>query len=524
MAMTETRPSAPQAMAEAPLQAAPADPPGIAGWLTTSDHKRIGRLWIATSLLFLLLGTVLTALLGVEGTASGLDIFDRGSYTQALTLANEALVLLFLAPMFLGLATFVVPLQVGAAEAAFPRGSAAAFWLYLTSAIVLVSAYLADGGPTGGTRDAVDLWLLAMAGVLLALVIGLVSVLTTALAMRAPGMTFLRTPAFTWSVVVAGSLLLLSAPVLAANLIDQYVSHHFGADLGNYQNEVAWFWSIPTVYLLAVPAAGVALDVVPVLSRNRVRAHAAGIAVVGLLGIVGIGAWAQVEASRDDLLYVAMGLAAVVPALALLGLVGDTVRGGKPAPKAALLFSVGAALLLLLGAAAGALLAIDPLELQGTAWVAGQFHLIVLGAGTLGMLGGLWWWAPKLWGVQLPEPAGMLAFLATFAGALLLAVPQLVNGLANDLPLRAPEFSDDSVEVLNGVSAAGAVLVVLGALLVALTLLGAARRRGAAVADDPWGGHTLEWATTSPPPVDNFAGPVPAVTSATPLLVEEASK
>src|SRR5688500_11818164 len=111
MAMTETRPSAPQPMAEAPLQAAPADPPGIAGWLTTSDHKRIGRLWIATSLLFLLLGTVLTALLGVEGTASGLDIFDRGSYTQALTLANEALVLLFLAPMFLGLATFVVPLQ-----------------------------------------------------------------------------------------------------------------------------------------------------------------------------------------------------------------------------------------------------------------------------------------------------------------------------------------------------------------------------------------------------------------------------
>ena len=517
MAMTETRPAA-----EAPTVAAPADPSGIAGWLTTSDHKRIGRLWIATSLLFLLLGTVLVALLGVEGTASGLDIFDTGSFTQAVTLANESLVLLFLAPMFLGLATFLVPLQVGAAEVAFPRGSATAYWLYLTSAIVLVASYLADGGPSGGIRDAADLWLLAMIGVVLALVVGLVSVLTTALAMRAPGMSFLHTPAFTWSVVVAGSLLLLSAPVLAANLIDQYVSHHFGADLGNYQNEVAWFWSIPTVYLLAVPAAGVALDIVPVLARNRVRVHAAGLAVIGLLGVVGIGAWAQVEASRDDLLYVAISLAAVLPALALLGLVGDTVRGGKPAPKAALLFSVGAALLLLLGAAAGALLAIDPLELQGTAWVAGQMYLIVLGAGTLGMFGALWWWAPKLWGVQLPEPAGMLAFLAVFGGALLLAVPQLVNGLANDLPLRAAEFGgDDSIKVLNGISAAGAVLLVLGALLVVVTLLGAARRTGAPVADDPWGGHTLEWATTSPPPVDNFSGPLPVVTSATPLLVEE---
>jgi cytochrome c oxidase subunit 1 len=519
MAMTETRP-APEATAEAPPQAVPADPAGLAGWFSTSDHKRVGRLWIATSLLFLLVGGVLLALLGIEGTKSGLDIFDKGSFLQASTLSNESLVLLFLAPLFVGIATFVVPLQVGSPEIAFPRGSATAYWLYLVSAGVLIASYLADGGPTGGSRDAVDLWLLAVIGVLVALCIGLVSVLTTALAMRAPGMTLLRAPSFTWATVVGGGLLLLSAPVLAAQLADMYVSHHFGGDLGDYQRQIAWFWSIPTVYLLAVGAAGVALEIVPVLGRNRIRAHGAALAILGAIGVLGVGAWAQQEVTFDDVLYVAVGLAAVLPALALLGLVGDTLRGGKPAAKAPLLFAVGTVLLLLLGAVAGALLSIDGLHLHNTTWELGQSHLVVLGAGTVGGLGALWWWAPKLWGVRLPEGAGVLVFLTSFGGAILLAAGELVNGLSNDLPLRSATFSDDSVKVLDGVSAAGAVLVTIAGLLTVLVLLGAARRRDRATPDDPWGGHTLEWATTSPPPPANFSTPVPVVLSATPLLDE----
>jgi cytochrome c oxidase subunit 1 len=521
MAMTETRPSAPEATPEAPPQLVPADPAGLAGWFSTSDHKRVGRLWIATSLLFLLVGGVLVALLGIEGTKSGLDIFDKSSFLQASTLSTEALVLLFLAPLFLGIATFVVPLQVGSPEIAFPRGSATAYWLYLVSAGILVASYLADGGPTGGSRDAADLWLLALAGVLVALTIGLVSVLTTALAMRAPGMTLLRAPAFTWSTVVGGSLLLLSIPVLVAQLADMYVSHHFGGDFGDYQRQIGWMWSIPTVYLLAVGAVGVALEIVPVLGRTQIKPHAAMVVLVGLLGIVGVGAWAQNEVTFDDLLYVAIGLAAVLPALGLLGLVGNTLRSGSPAPKAALLFAVGTVLLLLLGAVAGALESIDGLHLHNTTWELGQTHLIVLGAGTVGGLGALWWWAPKLWGVELPESAGILAFLASFGGAVLLAAGELVNGLSNDLPLRASTFGDDSVKVLNGISAAGGVLVTLAGLLVVLVLLGAARRRGRVVTDDnPWGGYTLEWATTSPPPPANFSAPLPVIASATPLLDE----
>jgi cytochrome c oxidase subunit 1 len=514
--ITDTR-SAPSAEGQAGI----ADHPGLAGWLTTSDHKRIGRLWIATSLLLLLVGGVLGSLLGVEGAHSGLDLFDRSTFNQLYSLHSEVLTLLFLVPLFLGIATFVVPLQVGAREIAFPRGSATAYWLYLVSGGVLVASYLADGGPTGGSREAVDLWLLALLGLLLATCIALVSVLTTVLAMRTAGMTLARTPVFSWSVLVGGSLLLFSAPVLAARLLDMYVSHHFGGDLGSYKDQIGWFWSIPQVYLLVVPAAGVALEIGPVLARTRLRLHAAALVLIGLLGVVGIGAWAQAPATFDDLLYVAVGLAAVIAPLAILGLLGDTLRRGRPAPKAALLFAVGSVLLLLLGAVAGALLTIDGLHLHGTVWETGQSNLVLVGAGTLGGLGALWWWAPKLWGAELSEPAGYLAFLATFAGTLLLAVPDLVNGLANDLPLKATDFADDGgTKLLNGLSAAGAIVVTAGTVVAVLAILATLRRR-VATPDDPWGGSTLEWATTSPPAPDNFPAAVPAVTSPTPLLADE---
>lgn len=519
MAMTETRP-APAAEAVAPPVAVPADPPGIAGWLSTSDHKRVGRLYVATSLLFLLVATVVGAVVAIEGTQSGLDVFDDAtSFTQAVRLYPEALVLLAALPLLIGIATTIVPLQVGSPEIAFPRGSATAYWLYLVSGAVLIGSYLADGGPTGGSREAADLWALALVGVLLAHTIALVSLLTTVLAMRASGMTLLRAPAFTFSVLVGGSLLLLTLPVLAARLVTMYVSHHFGADFTGYEG-VRWAWSIPSLYLLAVIPAGVALEVVPVLARNRVRAHGATLAVLGLLGVVGVGAWAQRPETFDDLLYVAIGLAAVLPALALLGLLGDTLRAGKPKVASPLGFAVGTVLLLLLGAVAGALLSIEPLELHGTTWESGVFHLVV-GAALLGGIGGLFWWASKVHGAVLPEGAGFLSFLAVLGGSVLRAAGDLVNGMANDLPLDAREFdTDGGVEALNALAAAGNVLLAVGALLAVLGVLAALRRR-TGVADDPWGGHTLEWATTSPPAAGNFAGPLVPVTSPTPLLADE---
>jgi cytochrome c oxidase subunit I+III len=519
MAMTETRPEATTMVAPAPASVAPTDRPGFGGWFTTADHKRIGRLYIGTSLLFLVIGGLVGAVLAVERTQSGVDLVDGDWFFQLYTAHAEVLLWLFLVPFFVGLATVVVPLQVGSSDIAFPRGSATAYWGYLVSGATLIGAYAADGGPDGTDSVAVDLHLLALGAVIVSLGLGLVCVLTTALTLRAPGMTLDRVPAFTWSMVVAGGLLVMTGAVLLARLIELFMLSHFGGDYGlsQYENAVGWVFTIPTIYLFAVPAAGVAFDVVPVLSRNRVRSHGITLLVVAMLGIVGIGAWAQVPETFDDLLYVAIGLAAVIPALAMLGGLGDNLRSGRPAFNASLLMAMGSVVMIVVGAIAGGLLAIDGLDLQGTVWVSGQAHLVLVGGAGLGALAGLWWWAPKLFGSRLPEGAGVLAFLAVFGGTLIMAVPDLINGL-DDVPLRETGF-DSTAEGLNIVSAVGVGLVVLGGLLVVLVAFRAALR-GGTTDPDPWGGGTLEWATTSPPAADNFTVPVPPVRSATPLLDE----
>src|SRR3954447_16175887 len=246
MAMTETSPVSdqPAAPADVPAPSAPAEHPGLAGWLTSSDHKRVGRLWIATSLLFLLVGGVLGELLGGERLGSGADILKNGTFAQVSTLHGETAVLLFLVPFFIGLATYLVPLQVGSPEIAFPRGSATAYWGYLISGLLLCASYVADGGITGTTSTAVALYLLSISVLAASLALGALSAVTTALTMRAPGLDLLRTPLFTWSTIEGGGLLLLELPVLASRAIELFVQHHYSGDVGSYRG-IAAFWTLP---------------------------------------------------------------------------------------------------------------------------------------------------------------------------------------------------------------------------------------------------------------------------------------
>lgn len=510
MAMTETRPAAATdpALVATP---APVEPAGLAGWLSTSDHKRVGRLWLATSLLFLVGVTVLRELLAIERLQSGADLLTDGTDVQVFLLHGEALALLFAVPFFIGLATYLVPLQVGSPEIAFPRGSATAYWGYLVSAGLLVGAYAADGGYTGTTPSSVDLYLLSLGVLALSLGLGAVSAVATVLTMRAPGMTLLRTPLFSWSVLIGGGLLLLQLPILLAGVIELFIPFHYAGDLGPY-DEIRFLWGLPAVYGLVVMAAGVLLEVVPTLSRRPLRFHAAGVVVLGLLGVLGIGGWLVEPAAVDDLLYVGMGLAAVIPALALLGTLADAARAGTPAISAPLVLAVASALLLLAGAAAGAVQVIEPLELATTTWEIGQSQLVLFGAGALAAFAGLWFWAPKIWGAHLDERVGFLVALLILGGAVLTAGPDLVTGAAEDLPRGALEFEEtDLVTAMGGVGVAGAALGALGVLAGSMAVLAAGvRRRGTPAVDDPWGGFTLEWTTSSPPPPHNF-GEAPVI-------------
>ncbi|HVL03550.1 MAG TPA: cbb3-type cytochrome c oxidase subunit I [Acidimicrobiales bacterium] len=519
--MTETRPDRASVIVEVPVPSPP-PPAGLAGWLTTFDHKVVGRLFVVTSLLFLVLGSAAGAALGAERIDSGLQVLNETTFFQVYTLHGEVAVLLFLVPLFLGLATYLVPLQVGAATIAFPRGSATAYWVYLVSGLTLLGAYAADGGIGGDSRVGTDLYLLSLAMLALATSLALVSILTTAVALRAPGMTMVRTPLFTWSMLVGGGLTLLATPVLIARLIELYILNHFGGDLAAVDalGHVSWFWSLPQIYILAVPAMGVALEVVPVLSRARLRRHVSGIAVIGFSGILGFGAWAQIESTFDDLLYVLAGLVAVLPALALLGLLGDSVRRGSFVRKAPFLLALGAAVHLFLGALSGGISVIPGLELRDTAWSAAQIHFSLYGGATLAAFAALWYWAPKLWGVHLSDGAGTAVFALGFWGVLLMAGSDLVSGLS-DQPLMATDFAGfDLATVLNSASAAGGLVSVLGVLLAVVSVLAAAAGRGTRAIADPWEANTLEWATTSPPPPNNFDSPMLAVASAAPLADE----
>jgi cytochrome c oxidase subunit 1 len=504
MAMTQTRPEA--AQTDTPSPSAPVEAAGLAGWLTTSDHKRIGRLFIGTSLVFLLTAAVLTVLLWIERLESGADLLKNDTFPQVFTLQGEALALLFVVPFFLGLATYLVPLQVGSPEIAFPRGSATAFWGYLMGAGLLAASYVADGGITGTTPSSVDLYLLSLLLLAASLTLGAISVVTTVLTMRAPGMTLLRAPLFSWSVAVGAGLLLLQLPVLGGRVIEVFIDVHYGGAAGSYDG-IGWMWGLPAIYGLVVLAAGVLLEVVPTLAGQKLRFHVAGLVVLGLLGVLGVGGWLTNAEATDDLLYVGMGLAAVLPALALLGTLADTVRAGTPALKAPLVLAIASALLLLAGAAAGAVQVIEPLELGGTSWESGQAHLVLFGGAVLAAFAALWFWGPKIWGAHLSEKAGFLVALLVLGGAVLPAAADLVAGATEDLPRGALEWSDeDLITTTGGLGVAGAAIGALGVLAgVGAVLAAAGRRRNVPAVDDPWGGWTLEWTTTSPPPAHNFA-------------------
>jgi heme/copper-type cytochrome/quinol oxidase subunit 1 len=515
---------------------APRPATGFAALVGTSDHKAVGRLWIATSLLFLLVAGIAGGLGSVERIdLEGLDVLDADAVTQTLSLHAVAGSFLFLLPLLLGVGTYVVPLQVGAATLAFPRAAAAAYWTYLVSGITVIAAFLADGGPGGSDLEAVDLFLAAMVVLLVSLTIAAVCVATTGLGLRAPGMGMHRTPLFTWANVVVAGLWVLTLPVLAGILVLSYVDLRYGPTFlggaGGQGTEqvlvrIAWAWSQPSVYVFAVPVLGIIGDIVPVGARTRITRHRVAMGCIGAFAAFSFGAWAMpgfTPENSGDLpvefvgtaAFVAFSFLVVLPLLAFAGLLADTLRRGAPRLLSPLVWATGSLLMLLAGAANGALVSIEPLDLIGTTATTAQIHY-VLGAVLLGLFGGLAHWAPKIWGRLLPEPASSALAVGGLLGVVLLSLPDLVGGFLDQGVLLAGVTDDvGTVEALNVTSAIGGgvvILVVVGFLAVLVR----AATGTADAADDPWEGHTLEWVTTSPPGPGNFTD-LPVITSEAPV-------
>ena len=535
----------------------PVEDPTPFGWLTPADHKRTGRLFIICSLLFLVLGAVFDLLVRLDLT-SATDFVSLGadSFAQGFAFSREALTLLFLIPVFLGLSMYMVPLQIGASNLAFPRAATASFWTWQISAIVLIGAYLGNGGPYGGWANGVDLHLLALSGLVVALLLGAISVATTIMTMRSPGLYMDETPPFTWSSLVSASMLIVRLPVLLGQIAILYIDHRYGRVflLGNYGiwERIDWIHRTPQLFIYVVPVLGVAAEVVLAAARRRVFEPLAMYFTIGLVGLFGFGAWtnfaitgegADIIDGFEGVVLVALYGGALLGTVGLLGLLGLAVIQNRKLPKlsTSLVAVFGAGTLVLVGAFVGLLGAAgDWLEIAGrgndgnpqlrmTTWVTGQQSVLIYGAGLLGLLAALHWWAPKIWGRQLNELLGLLNFLVIGAGALLAFIGPTLSGLLTEQPdfvyadpsataIYSGWVDDSGAAGLSSIGAAGVAILIAGVALLLLNLfVSVGLKKGAQATDDPWGAQSPEWMLPSPPPMGE-PEELPMLTSGTPLL------
>jgi cytochrome c oxidase subunit 1 len=519
MAITDTRPeSGTEAIAFAP--AAVPSPITILG---SGDHKAIGTVYVVAALLFGIAGWVATALATAHGIGSHGFLTDS-AFQSVFSLSRLGLILLVIVPLFLGLGTYVVPLQVGASTVAFPRAAAAALWTWLLSSGVLIVANSIDGGLGGGRPRAVSLGLLAIGGLVIALLLGTVCVLTTVITLRTPGMSLDRVPLFTWSMLVGGSIWMLTLPVLVANLLLVWVDHRYGSGTsfgaaGAQWSQVAWVTSQPQVYAFLVPGLGIIADVVATLTGARLAQRNLVLVAIGSFGVLGVGAFAQPFFYKDvqgDPWWAVMSLLIVLPVLLMFAGVATSLKGGRPSLKSPLGLAMVSLLLTLLAVIAGALLVITPFQLRSSGvFASGQF-ILTMAAAMAAAASGIAYWAPKMTGGRALDALGKLNMLVVLGGGVLGGLSLCVLGFATRF--TGLQNANDALLV---VSIIGVAMLAGTALLSLLGLLSGARRSAPEAGADPWGsGQTLEWACPSPPPTGNF-GELAVVRSPEPLLDEE---
>jgi cytochrome c oxidase subunit 1 len=517
---------------------------------TTSDHKRIGRYYIAAALLFVLVSTVIAVIMEISLSSTSTSTLE---YDRLFSLHSTSAALLFLPLLFIGLATYLVPLQVGARRLAFPRMQALAFWGTLLGGALLLLSY-AFGKPNGwgiayptalpfakaGASRATDLWVGSLVLITLCMVLAAGNLLVTVVKLRAPGMTMARVPAFTWSVFAVSVGMLLVAPVFAAGLLVLYLDQHFGGGVfaPTQRNSnlawqhTLWLYGRPDVYLVAVPALGALTDVVatharrPLLQPMVVKGLIFATLVFSFAVLAGDKTIEQAVLQPTPTVLSAL-IAIPIGLLVLLWL--GTVRPAALHPHISLAYVFGFVALLVAG---GVNAAVAPsqhlqggLNGAGSAWTVGQVHAVLFGAPTLAAFAALYHWAPKIYGLALNVLLGALQFLCLLAGFLTMAVGQWLAGY-DGAPWHVAHYSGGDASTWANyakVSSAGGVLVGIGLLVfcanVALTWRRARQLPESRRPGNPYEGGTLEWGTSSPPPEDNFDS-IPEVRSATPLLLD----
>ncbi len=498
--------------------------------LTTTDHKVIGYLYLGTSFFWFLIGGLLALAIRAELAQPGMQFMSAEQYNQVFTMHGTIMLLMFATPLFVGFANVIMPLQIGAADVAFPRMNMLSYWLYFFGSIMATAGFLTPSGAAsfGWTAYAplsnhiyspgigADLWIVGLAVSGLGTILGGVNFVTTIFTMRAPGMTMFRMPIFTWNTLLTAILVLIAFPPLAAALLALESDRLFGSHIFDPANggamlwqHIFWFFGHPEVYILALPFFGIATEILPVFSRKPIFGYKGLIAATIAIAALSVAVWAHhmYASGQVDLAFFSFMtfLIAVPTGVKFFNWIGTMWRGSLTF-ETPMLWVMGFLITFLLGGLTGVILASPPLDFAVSAsyFVVAHFHYVLFGTVVFAMFAGFYFWWPKMTGRMLNERLGKIHFWTLFIGFHTTFLIQHWLGIKGFPRRYADYLATDGFTFMNMVSTVGAALLALSMIPFAINIW-ITRSAPKVSSNDPWGyGASLEWATSCPPPRHNF--------------------
>jgi cytochrome c oxidase subunit 1 len=508
-------------------------------WLTTTDHKRIGILYFVNSFAFFVIAGIFALLMRTELAQPGTQLLNARAYNQLFTEHGTLMIFLFIFPILAGFGNYFVPLQIGALDMAFPRVNALSFWLLPVGGLTILSGFATKTGAAaaGWTNFAPlslqlgrgeDLWILGLIIVGAASILGAINFIVTILRMRAPGMTMMRMPIFCWSTLATSLLVVLATPVLTAGLIMLFADRNFGTAFFDpthggsalYWQNIFWFFGHPEVYMLILAAWGIVSEILPVFAGKPLFGYKGVVLSFLLITALSFTVWAHhmFVTGAVELPFFSVTTEMIsIPTGVLFFVWLATLWKGKLRFEPPMLFALGFVGMFLIGGIDGVWMASPAMDfaIHDTYWVVAHLHYVLFGGTVFGIMAAMYYWFPKITGRMLSKRLGIVHFWLQVVGFNLTFFPMHILGLRG-MPRRIADYPPGrGWGSLNLLSSTGAFVIAIAMIVFGVNVFTTLRKPKDA-GDDPWGGNTLEWATSSPPPAHNFDS-LPPIRSVRPV-------